>query len=95
MGLTRAEMETIINFNEADDKAEIYTYNGRLIRKLTEYAAQRPKECVLCQPDASGAHKFIFPKKWVKVNASRILTDEQREEMSERAKRMLANRNAE
>lgn len=95
MGLTRAEMETIINFNEADDKAEIYTYNGRLIRRLTEYAAQRPEECVLCQPDASGAHKFIFPKKWVKVNAPRILTDEEREKLSERAKKMLANRNAE
>ena len=34
MKLTRYEKETIINFNEAEATANIYTHNGGLIRKL-------------------------------------------------------------
>ena len=41
MKLTRYEKETIINFNEAEATANIYTHNGGLIRKLDAFS--RPK----------------------------------------------------
>ncbi len=47
MKLTRYEKETIINFNEAEATANIYTHNGGLIRKLDALADQRPEEAML------------------------------------------------
>ena len=34
MRLKRQERETIINFNEAEEAANVYTYNQKLIHKL-------------------------------------------------------------
>lgn len=42
--MTRLEQETIINFNEAEATATIYTHNAALCRKLEALADQRPEE---------------------------------------------------
>lgn len=42
--MTRLEQETIINFNEAETTATIYTHNAALCRKLEALADQRPEE---------------------------------------------------
>ena len=42
--MTRLEQETIINFNEAEVTATIYTHNAALCRKLEALADQRPEE---------------------------------------------------
>ena len=66
------ERETIITFNEKEPTASVYTMNGALIRKLADDARR-----IKTYPD--GAQEYEVPKKWVKVNASRILSDAQRE----------------
>ena len=43
MGLTKLEQETVIIFNEADDFAEIFTYNGRLKSKLNKLCKEHPE----------------------------------------------------
>ena len=60
--LTRYEQETIINFNEEDATASVYTYNPALRRKLSQLAQERPRECVLDETrDYSGALVCTIP----------------------------------
>lgn len=95
MKLTRYEKETIINFNEAEATANIYTHNGGLIRKLDALADQRPEEAKRGRSFPDGGREFTVPKRWVKVNAGPILTDEQRRAMAERAKNLRRSISAE
>lgn len=45
MNLSLYEQETIINFNEADSTASVYTHNRALIRQLDKLAEERPGDC--------------------------------------------------
>lgn len=87
MNLPRLEQETIINFNEAEATANIYTHNGGLIRKLDALADQRPEEAKRGRSFPDGGREFTVPKRWVKVNASRILTEEQKADIAARFKK--------
>ena len=80
--LTNAEKETIIIFDEAEKLAHIETFNGRLIRRLTELSESREDCRKVSGPDEYGAVRFEFPAKWLKINAPR--------EMSEAQKAVLA-----
>ncbi|PWL85904.1 MAG: hypothetical protein DBY17_08010 [Oscillospiraceae bacterium] len=86
MNLPRLEKETIINYNEAEATANIYTHNGALIRKLEALAGQRPEEAKRGRSFPDGGREYVIPKRWVKVNAGPILTEEERERRRERAK---------
>ena len=86
--MTRLEQETIINFNEAEPTATIYTHNGALKRKLEALSDQRPAEAKRGRIFSDGGREYIVPKRWVKVNASRILTEEQRAAMVEQGKNL-------
>ena len=90
MRRSRIEQETIILFNEEEKTASVYTFNKSIQRKLSQLSNERPDECYLDNPQLAleGAVEYIIPKKWIKLRASRILSDEQKEELSERAKAM-------
>lgn len=45
MNLSLCEQETIINFNEAESTASVYTHNKTLIRKLDKLTQERPGDC--------------------------------------------------
>jgi len=90
MNRSRLEQETIILFNEAEDTAEITTYNGRLSRRMTELRERFPEQV---QPiEGRGTTAFRFPKAWVKINPgfTRDLTEEQRAQARERMKALNA-----
>lgn len=84
--MTRLEQETIINFNEAKATANVYTHNAALCRKLEALADQRPEEAKRGRSFPDGGREYTIPKRWVKVNAGPILTEEERERRRERAK---------
>lgn len=86
MSLSRVEQETIIRFDEAEATASVYTYNGALKRKLSGLCATRPTEARQTKDDGRGGLTFEVPKRWIKINASRILTEEQKKERAERAR---------
>lgn len=86
--LSNLEKETIINFNDAEKTAEIYTCNNSWIRRMDALAKERPGEVCKTGSDEVSA-TYTVPKKWIKVRPPRILTDEQREAMSRRAKEMF------
>ena len=45
--LTKAEQETVINFDNELDTASIYTHDSRLIKKLRELRKQYPEQFIL------------------------------------------------
>ena len=82
MKLTRVEQETIINFNEAEGTASIYTHNGPL-RRLEQLARERPADCRLFKTCHDGqAIEYYIPKNWLRINPPRVaspLTEEQKQ----------------
>lgn len=85
--MSRLEQETIINFNEAEATAVIYTHNAALCRKLEGLADQRPNDAKRGRSFPDGGREYIIPKRWVKVNAFRILSEEQKADIAARFKR--------
>lgn len=79
MSLTLYEQETIILFNEAEKTTSVYTHNRALIRKLEKLAEDRPDDCRLKRRDPENrAAEYIVPKKWIKINAPRQLSEEEK-----------------
>ena len=96
MKLTKQEKETVNLFNEAGKTAQIETFNGRMIRKLAELSERRPEDCCkLSGPDPDGAYRYTFPTKWIKISApreARLLSEEEKEEITERLRQARQNR---
>lgn len=93
--LTRYEQETIINFNEGEETASIYTHNKALRRKLEKLAQERPEDCRLFKVShGDQAVEYYIPKSWVKITPTRILSDEQRAVMAERARTRFLGQNS-
>lgn len=79
MNLSLYEQETIINFNEADSAASVYTHNRALIRQLDKLAQERPGDCHREKTSHDGkAVDYIIPKAWVKVKPPRIASEAQK-----------------
>ncbi len=85
--MTNLEKETIVNFNEEENVAQVYTFNKALQNRLNRLAAERPAEC---QVDGrfygSAAAAFLVPKSWVKVRPPKsvYMTQEQKNALASR-----------
>ena len=91
MNLSLYEQETIINFNEEEKTANVYTHNRALRRKLELLAEQRPTECRMTKTSHDGqAVDFTIPKSWLKISPTRIASEAQKAALA-RARKM-ANR---
>lgn len=84
MNLTKYEQETIINYNNEEKTASIFTYDKSLIRKLDKRLAEM-SDMELIRRGEDFA-EYSLPKKWIKVAFPRQYSDEQRAEMAERMK---------
>ena len=79
MDLTAYERETIINYNEAEQTASVYTHNKTLRRTLDKLAQERPEDCRFVRVCHEGAAAdYIVPKAWVKIRPSRIASEAQK-----------------
>lgn len=80
MELTAVEKETIINYNEAEQTAAVYTHNKSMIRKLNELTRTKPEACKLITTSRGGqAVEYEIPKTWVKIKPPRIASEAQKE----------------
>lgn len=89
--LTAYEQETIINFNEEEKTASVYTYNNALIKKLDEYCLDYPDMFNLEKENNYGAHlskTYKIPKKYVSFRKPTILTKEQKILAIDKARKM-------
>lgn len=82
----KVEQETTIVFNEAEELAVIWSASPSFQRKMTK-AGITPTKTAPRERGAISAW-YEVPRKWVRVKKpiQRILSEEQRKEMSERAK---------
>ena len=64
--LTKAEQETVINFDNELDTASIYTHDSRLIKKLRELRKQYPEQFIL-EHREHGSVTCTIPKRCVGI----------------------------
>lgn len=62
MTLSGFERETIINFNEADAMAQIFTYNKAWQRHLEQVLGIKPDST-----NGFGGRDYTIPKKWLRL----------------------------
>ncbi|MBQ7726652.1 MAG: hypothetical protein IJT66_05855 [Clostridia bacterium] len=61
---TKQQRETLISFNERDDRVEVITYNTSLIKRLTELHNNHPDCCELtCADTEIGRYEFSVSKR--------------------------------
>ena len=79
MELSLYERETIINYNEGEPTASVYTHNCALRRTLDKLAQERPEDCRVDKESHEGAAAdYIIPKAWVKIRPPRIASEAQK-----------------
>lgn len=86
MKIPLLEQETVINYNEKEKTASVYTFRKPLIRKLEELTKNRPQEAKLLRTYPDGAREYEVPKAWVKIHPPRIYSEEQKAAMVERGR---------
>lgn len=84
MNLTKYEQETIINYNNEEKTASVFTYDKSLIRKLDKRLGEMADMKLIRRGEDFA--EYSLPKKWIKVAFPRQYSDEQRAEMAERMK---------
>ena len=67
---------TELYFNEYDGTAEIYTYNTKLKKRLTAYAATYPDLCQLTEDDENGGLRFEIDKHRVSIRLTAPYSEE-------------------
>ena len=83
--ISKYEQETIINFNEADKEANVYTHNKATISVMEDYCANGFAELLREHPDG-GREYVVFDKKMVKWKRPRSYTEEERAALASRFK---------
>ena len=81
--MTKDEMETIVNFTEADDIAYIYTYNVVLKNRLAKYSVKYPHLCKLTAQTDDGSRTYEVPKKRLTIMLTSPMSDERKEKLRE------------
>ena len=87
MTLSPIEQETILNYNEEEQEASVYTHHKALINKLHRLADQYPEACRLIKESHAGrAVEYTVPKRWIKVSPPRrsTMSAEQKKAAAER-----------
>lgn len=85
--LTRAEMETIIIWNEEDEQAEVSTWSPTLIRKLDGLCQKSAS--VIGEKHPNGCPTYVLPKKYIRFILPRQLSEETKEKMKLRMSDMV------
>ena len=80
MKLSLYEQETILLYNQAEDTAEVYTHDRKLMEKLTRLSKKHPEQ--VCKKRIK--QNFTVPKRCVSVREP--YSAERRKAASERAK---------
>ena len=79
MRLTRQEQETIINFNQAEDIAYVYTCSKAWIRHMEKVLGLKPTKVY------SYAREYELPKVWIrKPRKTRQLSETQKQKLRQR-----------
>jgi hypothetical protein len=81
--MLRIESETTITFNDEEKEATVFTCNQAMMRKLDGYCAKYPEQYYLIREDEC-SKTYQVPKRYISIRQPKILTEDQRRQMSER-----------
>ncbi len=84
--LSKYEKETIINFNESEKDATIYTFNASLKRRLAEFSRRYPSLCYRTRSTADGSVTYTIDKSRLSVRLVPPYSEERRAAAREYAK---------
>ena len=87
VNLTKYEQELIINLNNDDKVATVYSSNPYWLRRLQHLAEEHPNDVKLVHKDTT-SETYEVPKKWVKIQPKRFVSEEQRLAARERFAKM-------
>ena len=79
MKLTLLEQETILLYNQAEQTADVYTNDTKLMKKLSQLAEKYPDQII-----KRDTHNYTVPKRCVMVREP--YSEERRKAARERAK---------
>ena len=85
-GLTKKQKVTEFYFNERDDRAEIYTHNTDLKKRLLAYAQHYPELCQLTEEDEHGGLRFEIDKHRIGLRLTAPYSQERRAASGKRAR---------
>ena len=88
MKLSKYEQETIINFNAEEQTATVYTRDRAVMHRLDKLVNEFP-EVYRCIGETDIDKTYEMPKSYVSYRKPRKLTEEQRRQSSERARKYL------
>lgn len=84
--LSKYEKETIINFNEGEQEAVIYTHNADLKRRLVEFSLKYPSLCWLKCENETGGVTYIMDKSRLSIRLVPPYSEERKAAAREYAK---------
>lgn len=95
MKITKIEKETIILFNEAEEKANIYTYNTGLKKRLVAFNKKYPHLCRL-EKEEQGSATYLIDKTRVSIRLVRhtAMNAARKQVTMLKKKDLTANRNS-
>ena len=87
------EQETVINFlpSNVTDKANIYSADPHIIKRLKKLALKHPTEVILEKEDKYGV-SYVIPRNWVSFKPKRHMSEEQKQKNAERLRKYAADR---
>lgn len=85
--LTKYEKEPIINWNQEEDVASIYTFDSDLKHRLADFAKRFPDLCKLVRTTAEGSATYEIAKSRVSIRLIPPYSAERRKAASEYAKK--------
>ncbi len=90
--LTKYEMETVVNYNAAEQMATVYTRDKVVMRRLDRLVADYPDTYrLLKQTDIDKT--YSMPKSYVNYRKPRMLSDKQRKQARQRMSKLNSNDN--
>ena len=76
--LSKYEKETIVNFNEKESEATIYTHNADLKRRLAEFSRKYPTLCRLKCQNMEGGVPYVMDKSRLSIRLVPPYSEERR-----------------
>lgn len=75
---SKYEKETIVNFNEGDKEASVYTFNADLKRRLAEFSKKYPLLCRLEKSTPEGSVTYVLDKSRLSIRLVPPYSEERR-----------------
>lgn len=75
---SKYEKETIVNFNEGEKEASVYTFNADLKRRLAEFSKKYPLLCRLEKSTPEGSVTYVLDKSRLSIRLVPPYSEERR-----------------